>query len=397
MKVFKLFYSLIKAYKTMIITNIILVVAIAVPISIVYTNSLTATFEPVIMNIGIVNHDQGDPVTDHMISYLDNQSNVSSVEDDPEVIADTLYYNDADYILEIPAGFGQSLLNSNVLALEKNVSPGTKTATYVDTMIENYISNFQILNTGTTDINDPDAVQATLDKIEASMASNIEVTTATATNLDADLLGFGASYTHYAAYALMMTLIAIFGLPMVSMRNPEIVKRDTMGHISPTQRNSELFLACTVFGIGFWLLLMVIAAIIYGLDTLTSSHGILLVMSSFVSMLGIEQMAFFLATVAPNKGIISFMSTGVSLFFAFTSGLFVPRDFVSPVMQQIAQIASPIWQVKTDEIILSAEQLSQNQLDTIYQYMGTQVLIALAFVALTYMYRAYQSDNLKTA
>lgn len=95
--------------------------------------------------------------------------------------------------------------------------------------------------------------------------------------------------------------------------------------------------------------------------------------------------------------IITFMSTGISLFFAFTSGLFVPRDFVSPVMQQLAQVASPIWQVKTDEIILSAEILSQSQLNTIYQYMGTQILIALAFIALTYMYRAYQSDNLVTA
>lgn len=100
---------------------------------------------------------------------------------------------------------------------------------------------------------------------------------------------------------------------------------------------------------------MVIASFIYGIDTLTSSHGMLLVLSSFVSMLAIEQMAFFLATIAPNKGIITFMSTGISLFFAFTSGLFVPRDFVSPVMQQLAQVASPIWQVKTDEIILSAE------------------------------------------
>jgi hypothetical protein len=66
-------------------------------------------------------------------------------------------------------------------------------------------------------------------------------------------------------------------------------------------------------------------------------------------------------------------------------------------MQQLAQVASPLWQVKTDEIILSAEILSQSQLNTIYQYMSTQILIALAFIALTYMYRAYQSDNLVTA
>ncbi len=110
-------------------------------------------------------------------------------------------------------------------------------------------------------------------------------------------------------------------------------------------------------------------------------------------MMGIQQIAFFIVTVASNKGMVSFLSTGVSLLVAFTSGIFMPRDFISPIMQQISQVATPVWQIKTDEIILSAETLSQSQYNTIFQYMGIQVLIGLAYMSLTYIYRKYKQGT----
>lgn len=391
MKIFKLFYSLASAYKTNIILNIVVLVALAVPISIIYTNNVHTNFEQVELSIGIVNHDTDNLVTENFIEYLDNQADVSEIEDDAEVIADALYYENANYVLEIPSGFGDSLLeNEDILPLEKSVSSGTTSETYVDIIIENYINNFQIIHAGTASIDDTEAVQETLDKVNSSIAENIEVTTATTTNLDAKTIGFGMSYTHLTAFSLVMTLITIFGLPMMAMRNPEIVKRDQMGNITVGRRNTELFLACSLFALGLWLFIMIIGGFIYGFDTLTSTHGLLFLLSSFVSMIGIQQMAFFIVTVAPNKGMVSFMSTAISLLIAFTSGLFVPREFVSPIMQQIAQVATPIWQVKADEIIVSAETLSQTQLNTVFQYMGIQLLIALAYASLTYIYRRYK-------
>jgi hypothetical protein len=175
--------------------------------------------------------------------------------------------------------------------------------------------------------------------------------------------------------------------------------------VSPSKKYTRFFASYFLWQIGalfvVYLLLMIFKfndvplgqdmGRIISLMTLGTTTGMLLGTALAATFKVSENILTVLTTI------ITFMSTGISLFFAFTSGLFVPRDFVSPVMQQLAQVASPIWQVKTDEIILSAEILSQSQLNTIYQYMGTQILIALAFIALTYMYRAYQSDNLVTA
>lgn len=391
MKIFKLFYSLANAYRSNIIINIVILFALAIPISMIYSNNLDSSFNQVEIKMGLVNHDQGNVVTDHFVDYLSDQNEIVDLPDDEEAIVDALYYENANYVLEIPAGFGDALLEGeDLIPLEKRVGPESSVETYADILINNYIRNFQYLNTGTTDINDPDAVNTTLQLVTDSIADHITVSTSESTNLDPDTIGFGMSFTHLASYTMIMTLITVFGFPMISMRNPEIMKRDRLGDISTSRRNTELFLACNIFGLALWLLIMTVGGLVYGFDTLFSSHGQLLLLSSFVAMFGIQQMAFFIVTVAPNKGIVSFCSTAISLLVAFTSGLFIPRNFTSPVMQQIAQIATPIWQVKADEIILSAENLSPTQLNTVFQYMGIQVLIALAYMSLTYIYRRHR-------
>lgn len=391
MKIFKLFYSLANAYRSNIIINIVILFALAIPISIIYSNNLDSSFNQVEIKMGLVNHDQGNVVTDHFVDYLSDQNEIVDLPDDEEAIVDALYYENANYVLEIPAGFGDALLEGDdLIPLEKRVGPESSVETYADILINNYIRNFQYLNTGTTDINDPDAVNTTLQLVTDSIADHITVSTSESTNLNPDTIGFGMSFTHLASYTMIMTLITVFGFPMISMRNPEIMKRDRLGDISTSRRNTELFLACNIFGLALWLLIMTVGGLVYGFDTLFSSHGQLLLLSSFFAMFGIQQMAFFIVTVAPNKGIVSFCSTAISLLVASTSGLFIPRNFTSPVMQQIAQIATPIWQVKADEIILSAENLSPTQLNTVFQYMGIQVLIALAYMSLTYIYRRYR-------
>lgn len=391
MKIFKLFYSLANAYRSNIIINIVILFALAIPISIIYSNNLDSSFNQVEIKMGLVNHDQGNVVTDHFVDYLSDQNEIVDLPDDEEAIVDALYYENANYVLEIPAGFGDALLEGDdLIPLEKRVGPESSVETYADILINNYIRNFQYVNTGTTDINDPDAVNTTLQLVTDSIADHITVSTSESTNLDPDTIGFGMSFTHLASYTMIMTLITVFGFPMISMRNPEIMKRDRLGNVSTSRRNTELFLACSIFGLALWLLIMTVGGLVYGFDTLFSSHGQLLLLSSFVAMFGIQQMAFFTVTVAPNKGIVSFCSIAISLLVAFTSGLFIPRNFTSPVMQQIAQIATPIWQVKADEIILSAENLNPTQLNTVFQYMGIQVLIALAYMSLTYIYRRYR-------
>ena len=114
-------------------------------------------------------------------------------------------------------------------------------------------------------------------------------------------------------------------------------------------------------------------------------------------MLGIQAMSYFFVTLAPNKGIISFLATFISLFIAFGSGLFAPREFVANSMQLIASIATPFWQVKADEIIMNVNTLTSANKQEIAKLFGIQLLLTAAYYAMSFTiqkYRQYTNSEL---
>lgn len=62
-------------------------------------------------------------MTESLLDYLAQKVNVMSVQDTAEEIAATFYYQDDDYILTIPDGFGESLIQPEQknLLLEKTI------------------------------------------------------------------------------------------------------------------------------------------------------------------------------------------------------------------------------------------------------------------------------------
>lgn len=395
MKIFKLFYQLLKDNSTSIIWNILLLLAIVIPVNALFNNSYTSQFEVAKSDIGIINYDEGDPVTQNLLDYLDTKSNIVPINNTPEDIADTLYYQNADYILTIPEGFGESIIDSTKenIPLEKTVTQAIEDEALVDILINTYLTNLQLLSSQIIDFTDSTQLSLALDDLnQQADQSNVAIIPAE-TNANVSLLAFGTNYTYFISYIMITTFITIFGYAILAMRNPEIVKRDRMGMVTESQRWVQILLGCITFSIVFWSLLVVGATVLYGVETIFSQKGLLLTLNSFVAMFGIQAMTYFCVTIANSKGAISFLSTTVSLVLAFASGIFVPREFVSPVLQQVASFATPIWQVKGTEIILDSTTLSLESIQPFYTILGTQILIGFAFYAISFVIQKYRQQN----
>lgn len=395
MKIFKLFYQLLKDNSTSIIWNVLLLLAIVIPVNALFNNSYTSQFEVAKSDIGIINYDEDDPVTQNLLNYLDKQLKVVPVSNTPEEIADALYYQNADYILSIPEGFGESVIDSTKedIPLEKTVTQSLENEAFVDILINTYLTNLQLLSSQITDFTDSNQLTSALaDLNQQADQSNVEIIPAE-TNANVSLLAFGTNYAYFISYIMITTFITTFGYAILAMRNPEIMKRDRMGMVTESQRWVQILLGCITFSIVFWSLLMVGAIVLYGVETIFSQKGLLLALNSFIAMFGIQAMAYFCVTIANSKGAISFLSTTVSLVLAFASGIFVPRAFVSPLMQQIASFATPIWQVKGTEIVLDSTTLSLESIQPFYTMLGTQILIGFAFYAISFVIQKYRQQN----
>lgn len=395
MKVFKLFYQLMATNYISLLLGFILLLVITIPISVINDQALTSQFEVRKSRISLFNEDEGDPISQRLVDYLDQEAELVPVENDPEAIADALFDNETSYILTIPEGFGAALINQEkpYLPLEKYVVDAQEDAAYVDVLLTTFIQNTRILSTYVSESPNEVEVQQLLENLEAPLAKKVEILPSQ-TSQGNNVESFGLAYTQYASYVFMSTFIMSFGYVITSMRQPEIVKRDRMSHIRLSQRTTEIMLGCLSFSLLYWALVMVAAFFIFDAAALLSTSGLWLMASSLVSMLGIQAMAYFFVTLSVNKGMISFLSTFISLFLAFASGLFVPRAFIAQPMQFVASIASPIWQVKANEIILmSPGQLTASHQEQVLIYFGIQLLLTLAYYALSFVIQKYRQQT----
>ncbi|MGO4938287.1 ABC transporter permease [Fundicoccus sp. Sow4_H7] len=392
MQVFKLFYKLLNDNRVAIIAYFLLLMFIMVPVNQTFENELNTEFVVERSSVAVFNHDADNVHSQHLVDYLSKNTDLVAIEENREAIADAFYDGKIQYALTIPEGYGDSLTGNSrhEIPLEKEVLNSEAHEAFVDNLLTVYINNARVNSANLVANPSKEQLNNYFTRLDQSLDTSIEIIQAEVDTELARINAFGGFFTHYASYIFISTFITTFGYAIISMRNAEIVKRDRMGQLTEGNRLFQTILGSLTFAFIYWFLLMLVAYFMYGPATLFTSQGFLLLLSSFLSCFGIQAMAFFIVTISPNKGIINFMATFVGLFLAFASGLFVPREFVSPVMQQVASVGSPIWQVRADEIILTNPSLSNNGLQELLTFFGIQILLIVAYYGLSFMVQSYR-------
>lgn len=392
MKIFKLFLKHVINSPVTIILNFILLLVILLPIYSVYQDLVQAEYEPKTYKIGIINHDSENLVTQHFLSYLDNEAELIQLDvNNPQEEADKLYTGEIDYALTIPADYGDSLLNTEEgLPLEKNYSQNLEGVTVVDNLLYNYAMNFKLAKTSLGLNYQSQDLEIMLNRLSDNLSNTVEIKKSEV-SINVDTLFYGQMFITYAAYIIIQILIMLYTLPMMEGRKAAIATREAMSSISDQEKLKQYFLASSFVGIVLWLIIMGIAAFLLGFENMTNALGLRLTLASVACLIGIQGMAFFLAMIITNKNTLTFVQTIVSLLITFGSGIFVPRIFISEIFQIIVSIASPIWLVKTSELLINNDYLSGEVMAQYWQYLGIMVLIGVAYYALSFFFFRYRT------
>lgn len=391
MPVFRLFYKIVKSNILAILLSFVLLLVFTIPLTQIARNQYSDTYEEEIVSIAVFNHDENDPLSNHLVEYLENETDIVAVEEEPEAVADALFNDQISYALTIPDGFGQEILQQQTpIPLERQTTSVPENVVAVNTILTTYLTNAQILSVNLGNNPSNEDIDTVLDQLSASVNTNIDITTQGMIEGLTEINAFGSIYTTVAGYGLIATFITVFGYAVISLRQREVMKRNRLGQMTQSKQLTQLLLAGFSFSLLDWLILMMIGVFIFGFDIVFSDTGLLIVLSSFLSMLGIQAFAYFISTIAPNKGMIQFLSNFLSLFLSFASGIFVPRSFLPTFMQHIASVVTPIWQVRANELILSTTNYSAATWQTIWQYFGIMILITLAYYAMSFVIQTYR-------
>lgn len=395
MRLFKLFFRLAQKYKVYYIISLVYMLVFSLPMKAMVEKESRAEFQDLDVKVSIINHDQG-PLATALIDYLDQRVSLVAVEDQAEVKADALFHFKTNYILTIPESWSKNALESHQInVLDKQITSDAKSELYIDTLIFTFIKGLEIQLAGLDPAIPPAELEDTLIQLNQSLDSKVETQVLHQDKGLDRVNNFGSIYTNLIGYVALMTFIAVIGGIHLSTQEPDIVKRDRLGNMSEFARTSQLWLASLTWSILYWLVLILLGLIIFGFDLIMLPQGQLYLLNSLVCVIGIHSLAYFLAILAKNKGVLDFLSVGLSLLLAFFSGIFVPLFLIDPTMQKVVSITTPIWQIKTTELIGSLVKVDRPSTQPIWTNMAIQLGLAIIYFLLSYLIQNYRLKTSK--
>lgn len=385
MKAFKLFFKIMRAN----LATVLMYLGIFIMI---FNISLQAIgpaedSELKLMDVKMTLFDQDQSqVSKAFTTYLSNNAQIIALDDNEESINDALFDGKTHYVVWIPKGFGDQMLDpeSDNATLHVQKSIYAHLSLTAQQLIEGYNKNFQIYKMAYGGTIPAAHLESALQSIEADMRSDVQThAQQTKTQNNLSYIAVGLSSMCYVIIALLSSTI---GNTMVTMEEPEVKKRDLVGGMSEQKRALQIFLATLAFGVVVWIVLIGFSYGALGIDTLFQVGSIWLLLNSFVHLITILALVNFFTTLIGTKDGISFFSTTFSLLVAFFSGVFVPQSLLSGPVLRIASFFPTYWTVKANDTIANVSLVAPDY-SPVLQSIGVMLLMATAYFFLTIVVR----------
>lgn len=304
------------------------------------------------VSVTILDHDESR-VSKALSDYIaDRCDTVNLDKTDKESLMDELYGGVIDYALIIPEGFQDNpAKDDSTLLLTTYVSDNASKTEYVDTMIENFMANWDF----TKALYGKKPTEGDLDhalKLQRDVL-DIRVKSRLLSGVNADILTGFRFFLIFLDYIMVAIPFLIFGPPIIVMEQSIMKRRDVASGYSPGKRAAQLLLAAYVCHALIWVLMVVISFAMSSFSLIYEPAVPYMLLSSFIHMLATGSMSLFLAHLFPSESAMSFLSTTVSLLLAFSSGIFISDEFLWKPFHRFSMLFPPYWDVQNQKNVQS--------------------------------------------
>lgn len=343
MQVFKTFMKVTK--KKLHISMIYIVIFVAICVAMTLTSSSTNEFTDSKLDISITDLDNSE-ASKALADYIARSNKIVDLGEGKDKALDALYYRRADIILTINEGYSEKLVKGETEGLFSDYRiPGSYSAELFDSQLNQYISMVTACTAGGS------SLEEACEKAAELSAAEIEVETVSfGKNINADYDDDIAAFFQYLSYILIVTLIAGLCPTLLIMMSRDIRNRTNCSCITVTSQMSQIVLGTVIFVLGLYLLLMGVAAVLFG-DMLFNEKGLLAMLNGFVFLIFSMMLTLLIAVIAPSSNVISMIANVISLGMSFLCGVFVPQSLLSGVVLNIGKFLPAYWYVRANNML----------------------------------------------
>jgi len=359
-----------------------------------------SSFTPNKPNVYIVNDDKGDPVSDGLEEYLSENVQIVDIKLEKDAIADALFYQKIEYVLRIPTGFGDALLNdSREVLLEKTASPNMTSAINADMLVDRYLrtvrlyADVELKETSDQSVREALVNQTRINLEKSTPLSFSEREKKTESSDYRMRSGYG-----FLSYAIMSILIlAVTSVTSVFIQS-EVRSRMRCSPIKTGNLQLQLFLGNLCLAVLFWLLLNAVIALVFQ-DFNLDSLRLLLLLNSFVFSLVSLSLGFLIGNLTASRNAHNAIANVMGLGLSFISGVFVPQELLGATVLRIASFTPTYWYIGAIEESFRITSETGYAIGKLIACLAIQLCFALSFLALSLVVsmqrrrRTLASDN----
>lgn len=391
MKAFSLFFKLLRAnYKLVLLFFVIFIGMMNIAMK-VMAPSVDADLQLNQAKVTIFDEDHSN-VSKAFTEYFATNGERIELEDDPERITDALFEAKTYYVIRIPSGFETQMLDpeNEEATLEVRESVYRVMAMPVKQMIESYNHTFQIYKKAYGGTIPRDQLSDVLQAVESDLSSTIETHAQTeVAQSKTALLAYQANFSNYVILAM---LFSILGRIFLTMEEKDVKRRDLVAGVPEQRRTLGIFAGTVVFGLAIYATLLLIILGLVGFDVITSRGTYLMIAVGVMHLFAILALILFFVTLIDNQAGVNFFSTVFSLAIAFTSGIFVPQEFLMEPVMRLSSFFPSYWAVSANNTIANLANTTPDY-SPIFEDVSVLALMTIAYLCMTVVLRRHRRSS----
>lgn len=374
MQTFKTFFKIAWRRLPSIILYFIIYAIITFALGNISQTDFDSNFKSKELDICVIDEDNST-TSKALVNYLDSMHNLVHLENNAEVLQDNLYYRYISYVLTIPEGFENNLIDGKTKELLTDVKlPNSTSGYYIDQQTNQFLNSIQVYIAGGYSLDK--AISETNENIKN--CSNVETIEFDDANNSKNSQVF--YFYQYLPYIFIVILLCGLAPIIIIFNKKEIQERISCSALSHNNKNLQLALCCSIYSFVVWIAYIFMAFVAYG-SKIFETNSLYAMLNSFVFILIASGITFFASNYSLDNNVLNMIANTVGLSMAFLCGVFVPQNMLSSSVLSIGKFLPAYWYIKNNNMLAGFS----NELFSIKSYwtsIGIQILFAAAIFSL---------------
>lgn len=379
MQVFKLYFKLLKSNKWVLLLYFVIFLSVALLVSSLQSvdgNDSQEALEEEILTVAIIDEDK-ETFGNALKEYFGNKNNIVDMEYNETEILDKLYWRKLDYALVIPAGFEESILDDSVADMELKCMkvPGYFDASFFESELSLYTSKLTSLLKAGYSMEEAQQQLLALQEEE----TKVEL----AGFINANQKDRATTFLVYVPYLFITLGMNGIGLILLSINAPLVKARTECSATTLKERIAGLIVGIMAYGGVMLLAVVVVVVVVSKGSILTDARFPYFLLNMFAMLLFSLSLGFFTGTVAKSQDAVNGLVNVLSIGLCFLGGVFVPQEFFSDSVINVAKFTPTYWYVATNNRIGAMTQMTSELSNDIVWQVGLVLGYALVIFAVT--------------